>query len=54
MTNAPYTLSVGQISLTVFDDGHFDLPLEYFSGLSDDLAGRLSAPLTIGANLWLG
>ncbi|WP_264210774.1 MBL fold metallo-hydrolase [Leisingera thetidis] len=52
MPNAPHTLSVGQISLTVFDDGHFDLPLEYFSGLSGDLSQRLSAPLTIGANLW--
>lgn len=53
MPNTPHSLTVGQIRLTVFDDGHFDLPLEYFSGLSEDLASRLSAPLTIGANLWL-
>ncbi|MFC3612726.1 MBL fold metallo-hydrolase [Lutimaribacter marinistellae] len=49
----PHSMTIGQIELTVFDDGHFDLPVAYFSGLSDDLAARLSDPVTIGANLWL-
>lgn len=53
MPRAPHTLTIGDLSLTVLNDGHFDLPQAYFPGLPDALAASMPDPLTIGANLWL-
>lgn len=52
MTTRTHTLSFGNFELTVFDDGSFTLPAEYFANVPASVSEGLAETLTIGANLW--
>lgn len=44
--------SIGQLTLTTYDDGLFALPQGYFTDIPEPLAAEIGDTVTIGANLW--
>ncbi len=59
MTTGAYRMRVGEMTVTALKDGHFDLPLAYFSGLAAEESERLlrvasrSVPPRIDVNAFL-
>ncbi len=52
MTVETHNLNLGDITVTVLNDGSFTLPAQYFSNVPDEIASDLTETLKIGANLW--
>lgn len=52
MAAQTHALQVGDISLTVLNDGGFTLPAEYFFNVPGTVAAGLGETVNIGANIW--
>ncbi|MBV7393592.1 MBL fold metallo-hydrolase [Mameliella sediminis] len=52
MTTETHKLSLGDIEMTVLNDGGFTLPSGYFFNLPEEVAAAQEATRSIGANLW--
>lgn len=52
MTALTHSLTLGEIELTVLNDGGFTLPSGYFADVPEDVSAGLGETVSIGANLW--
>ncbi|MEM7445235.1 MAG: MBL fold metallo-hydrolase [Pseudomonadota bacterium] len=53
MNTRTHSLKIGDIEVTVLNDGQLSLPTGFFSNLPDAVAAGLGDHLTVGASLWL-